>query len=68
MRFELLEFLEGADVWITVIETDDKSHGNHWLFLFQVIQKGATIRVFVKRPSDCVFYEAGTEKKKGVLK
>lgn len=57
MSFETLEFLEGAQVGITVIEPNDKTNSNYWLVFFQVIDKGAAVRSFVDGPANCVFNE-----------
>lgn len=47
MRFEPLEFLEGAQIWIAVVQSDHETGSHQRGALIEVIDKGTTIGVSV---------------------
>eukprot|EP01137_Pigoraptor_chileana_P002086 Opistho-2@40475 len=58
MVFESLEFAEGIEVWVLVIEPNDKANSDEWAVV-QVVKKRTAVCVVVQRPSDCVLNVAG---------
>ena len=55
-RLEALEFLEGRNVGVLVVEVQDEA--DRHLIVFQVIQERATAGVGLQRPSEGVLDQA----------